>query len=286
MLVRERSTLAPPMTTSAAGEGGTLKLGCCSWSYHRSLEAKTIDFSEWLRICAQDLRVGGVDIIAEQMPKRTRAFLLETKKRCTDAQLTIISLSPGNDFGKPTAAARQAQVDSVKGWIDAAFILGAPCLRIFSGWPPKGQAAALWPAMVRCIRQVAAPAAAAGITLVIEPHNHGGFLPDSKSTLKLIRELDSPWVRINLDTGNYLEPDPYAGLEASMPYAPHVVAKIHHLSPAGQELEFDYDKIFAMLKRHRYHGFVTLEYEGKADELEYVPKAIAMLRRYAKQYAL
>lgn len=71
-----------------------------------------------------------------------------------------------------------------------------------------------------------------------------------------------------------------------MPFAPHVVAKIHRLSPEGEEMEFDYEKIFAMLKRHRYHGFVTVEYEGKEDELEYVPKAIAMLRRYALKYAL
>lgn len=263
-----------------------MKLGCCSWSYHRAMEAKRIDFSEWLRICAQDLRVGGVDIIAEQMPTRTKAFWLETKKRCTDYQLTIISLSPGNNFGKPTAKERQAEVDNINRWIDTAFIMGAPCLRIFSGWPPQERKAELWAPMVACIRHVAKTAAQAGITLVIEPHNHGGFLPDSATTLKLIREINSPWVRINLDTGNYLEADPYAGLEASMPFAPHVVAKIHHLSADGQELEFDYDKIFSMLKRHQYHGFVTVEYEGEADELAYVPKAIAMLRRFAKKYDL
>ena len=140
--------------------------------------------------------------------------------------------------------------------------------------------------MVACVCQVAKAAAQAGITLVVEPHNHGGFLPDSRSTLRLIRQVNSPWVRINLDTGNYCEPDLYAGLDASMPYAPHVVAKIHGLSRRGEEVEFDYDKIFAMLRRHRYHGFVTLEYEGKPDELAAVPRAIAMLRRYALKYGL
>lgn len=245
-----------------------------------------MSFAEWLRVCAEELHVGGVDIIAEQMPKQTKQFCLETKKRCTDYRLTIVSLSPGNDFGKPTAKARQAQVDAVNRWLEAAFILGSPCLRIFAGWPPPGQADALWPAMVRCIRQVAKTAASAGITLVVEPHNHGGFLSDARSTLRLIRELNSPWVRINLDTGNYPQPDLYAGLEASLPYAPHVVAKIHRLSPAGEELEFDYDKIFAMLKRHAYHGFVTLEYEGQLGEREGVPKAIAMLRRYAERHQL
>ena len=250
------------------------------------MEAKRLTFDEWLRICAEELGVGGVDIIAEQMPKRTKAFWLQTKKRCTDSQLTIASLSPGNNFGKPTAKARSAEVDNIRRWMDAALVMGAPCLRIFAGWPPQGRGAELWAPMVACIRAVAKTAAQAGITLVIEPHNHGGFLPDSRSTLRLIREVGSPWVRINLDTGNYHDPDIYAGLEASMPYSPHVVAKIHRLGPDGEEQEFDYDKIFAILHRHRYRGFLTLEYEGPTDELTSVPKAIAMLRRYAAKYSL
>ena len=263
-----------------------MKLSCCSWSYHRVMEAGRLDFNGWLCRCAEELRVGGVDIIAEQMPARTKRCWLETKKRCTDLQLTIVSLSPGNDFGKPSAAARRAQVENVKRWIDTAGIMGAPCVRIFAGWPPAGQAAALWPRMVQCIRTVAKTAAGLGITLAVEPHDRGGFLSTSAQTLALIREIDSPWVRINLDTGNYVEPDLYAGLEASLPHAPHVVAKVHGLTPDGEAQAFDFDRIFAMLKRRHYRGFVTLEYEGPADELTSVPKAIAMLQRYARKYAL
>lgn len=263
-----------------------MKLGCCSWSYHRAMEAGRIDFDDWLRICAEELRVGGVDIIAEHMPHRAKRGWLAVKKRCTDAQLTIVSLSPSNNFGRPSAAARRREVASVSRWIEAAFVMGAPCLRIFAGWPPAGQHDALWGAMVSCVRQVARAAAQAGVTLVIEPHDQGGFLPDSRRTLRLIREVDSPWVRINLDTGNYIEPNPYAGMEASLPFAPHVVAKIHRLGPDGEERELDYGKIFAMLRRQAYHGFVTVEYEGQADELAAVPKAVAMLRRYGRRYGL
>jgi sugar phosphate isomerase/epimerase len=244
------------------------------------MAAGRMRFWEWLRVCAQELHVGGVDIIAEQLPARTKRGLLETKKRCADLRLVIVSLSPTNDFGKPTVAARRVQVDILKRWVEAGFILGAPYLRIFAGWPPAGQGAVLWSAMVRCIRQVAAIAAQAGITLVVEPHNDGGFLPDARRTLALLRELDSAWVKINLDTGNYHSADPYADLEVSLPYAPHVVAKVRGLSPEGEEVELDYQRIFALLKRHAYQGFVTLEYEGP-EERKGVPLALAMLRRHA-----
>lgn len=263
-----------------------MKLGCCSWSYHRAMEAKRINFQDWLRICADELGVGGVDIIAEQMPTRTKAAYLETKKRCTDLQLTIASLSPSTSYGQPTAKARRQQVDLTRRWLDVALLMGAPCLRVFAGWPPKDQRQRLWAPMVACFRALAKPAAQAGITIVIEPHNDGGFLADSRTTLKLIRELNSPWVRINLDTGNYHDADLYAAIEASLPYAPHVVAKINKVGPDGAELTMEYGKIFSILKRHAYRGFVTVEYEGQEDELAFVPKTIAMLRRHARQAGL
>lgn len=260
-----------------------MKLGCCSWSYHRSLERRRLTFYEWLRLCSEELQVGGVDIIAEQMPSRTRRCWLEVRKRCTDGRLSIACLSPGNDFGKPTAIARRRQVDNVRRWIETAVILGAPCLRIFAGWAPPGEAARRWPRMVACVRRVARDAAQAGVTLVVEPHDEGGFLSTSRATLRLIHELESPWVRINLDVGNYREADLYGGLERSLPYAPHVVAKVHRLSPGGEELTLDYGRIFRMLKRRHYQGFITLEYEGQLDERIGVPKSLMMLRRYARR---
>ncbi len=261
-----------------------MKLACCSWSYHRALESKRINFDKWLQLCAEELGVGGVDIIAEQLPRRNKRFLVELKRRCADARLSIVSLSPSNNFGKSSYAERSTEVEQIIRWVDVAFVLGAPCVRIFAGWPPRAEYEVLWPKMVQCIQRAAKVAAQVGILLVVEPHNHGGFLYDSRTTLRLIREVGSPWVRINLDTGNLADPDPYAGIEACLPQAAHVVAKMHDLTQEGEDTRLDYRRIFKLLKRHKYHGFVTLEYEGKADELAIVPRALQMLRKYALQY--
>lgn len=259
---------------------GFIKIGCCSWSYQQALRSGRIAFGEWLRLCAEELAVDGVDLIAEQVPARTLRGWREIRKRCADLHLMIVALSPSNNFGHAAAATRRTEVDRVRRWIDAAVVLGAPYVRIFSGWAPADQHAALWKPMVSCVRASAAAAAQAGVTLVVEPHNHGGFLPDSQATLRLIREVQSPWVRVNLDVGNYVEPDRYAGIEATLPYAPHVVAKVREITASGG-LGLDYGRIFAMLRQRRYHGFVTLEYEGEPDAMRSVPKAIAVLRRYA-----
>ena len=93
-------------------------------------------------------------------------------------------------------------------------------------------------------------------------------------------------MKLNLDTGNYQDKDMYAALKKSMPYTTHMHAKIHKISKEGKELEFDYDKIFQILKDANYRGFLNVEYEGKEDELEYVPISIEMIKRYAFKYGI
>jgi len=268
-----------------------MKLGLCTWSYHKSLEAGKLDFIKLLEVSAKDLKVGGIDIIADHLPKTDKKSLISYKKMATDLQLTIACLSPGNNFGKPSLKERKDEVEAIKKWLEVGYILGAPVLRIFSGWPlPYEDREKLWPAMVDCIKECEKFAKETGIVLAIEPHNNGGFLPTAVDTLRLIEQINSEWVKINLDTGNYHDPDIYKAIEDTIAYASHIHAKCHHISDDGRELEFDYDKIFTILKKSGYRGFLSLEFEGQdlhqQDELLYIPKAIQMLKRYAQKYAL
>lgn len=267
-----------------------MKLGLCTWSCHKSLETGKLNFVKLLMFCANKLKIGGIDIIADHLPKTDKQSLLNYKKMALDLGLSIACLSPGNNFGKPTAEERRKEVEAVNSWIAAAHILGAPVLRIFSGWPwPYQNKQKLWPAMADCIRECAKEAKEAGIVLAIEPHNDGGFLPTAVDTLRLIKEIKSEWVKINLDTGNYQDPDNYKAIEDTIGYAPHIHAKVHKMSEDARELVFDFDRIFSIIKKANYRGFISLEFEGqdffKQDELTYIPKAIQMLKDYSQKYA-
>ncbi|MDD5495888.1 MAG: sugar phosphate isomerase/epimerase [Candidatus Omnitrophica bacterium] len=269
-----------------------MKLGLCSWSYNRTFASGKMDLEKCLKVCADELKVGGIDIIdvhfkggdnVANLVKDT-TYLMKIKKLATDLQITISAVSPGNSFGKDDPKDEKAEVDKINKWTDIAYILGAPNLRIFAGWAPKEKHEELWPKVVKSIKECAEYAAKKGITLAIESHNDGGYLPTSVETLKLLKDVDSPWVKLNLDTGNYQDPEPYAALKKSMPYVTHMHAKIHKLSPDCKELEFDYDKIFKVLKESNYRGFFNVEYEGIEEEIEYVPKSFEMIRRFMKKY--
>lgn len=268
-----------------------MKLGLCSWSCHKSLESGNLDFKGLLEFCAKELKLGGIDIIADHLPKIDKKSLISYKKMATDLQLTIACLSPGNNFGHSKQEERDKEAAAVKRWLEVGFILGAPVLRIFAGWPrPEEDREKLWPAMVDCIKACEEKAKETGIVLAIEPHNDGGFLPTSQDTLRLIREINSEWVKINLDTGNYQDTDNYRGIEDTIVYAPHIHAKVHHISEDGRALEFDYDRIFSIIKKADYRGFLSLEFEGQdmhnQDEFTFIPKAVGMLKKYAQKYGI
>jgi sugar phosphate isomerase/epimerase len=268
-----------------------MKLGLCTWSYHKSLESGKLKFIKLLEVCAKELKIGGIDIIADHLPKTDKRSLIGYKKLACDLQLTIACLSPGNNFGKPKGEERKKEVETIKKWLEVGFILGAPVLRIFSGWPwPYEDKEKLWPYMVECIRTCEKEAKKTGIVLAIEPHNDGGFLPTAVDTLRLIKEINSEWVKVNLDTGNYQDADNYKAIEDTIIYAPHIHAKVHRLSEDGKELVFDYERIFSIIKKVGYRGFLSLEFEGQdffqQDEFTYIPEAIQMLKDYAARYEI
>ncbi|MBN1354248.1 MAG: sugar phosphate isomerase/epimerase [Candidatus Omnitrophica bacterium] len=263
-----------------------MKLGLCSWSYNRTFDAGKMDLEKLLHVCADELKVGGIDIIDVHLKSQEPGYLLKIKKLATDLQITISAVSPGNSFGKDNEADEKAEVEKICKWTDTAYLLGAPNLRIFAGWAPPERHKELWPKVVKSIKECAKYAEKKGVVLAIESHNDGGYLPTSVETHRLLEDVNSPWVKLNLDTGNYKDRDMYAALEKSIPYTTHMHAKIHKMSKDGKELEFDYDKIFGILKRANYRGFFNVEYEGKEDELTYVPISLGMVRRFIKKYEM
>jgi hypothetical protein len=54
-----------------------------------------------------------------------------------------------------------------------------------------------------------------GVLLALE--NHWGLGPTPEGLLRIVKAVDSPWLKILMDTGNFLE-DPYDKLEMIVPF--------------------------------------------------------------------
>jgi sugar phosphate isomerase/epimerase len=129
--------------------------------------------------------------------------------------------------------------------------------------------------VIDCFQKCLPTAEKCGVTMGLENHWGLGRMPEG--VLRIVEEVNSPWLRVTCDIGNFLE-DPYDKLEAIAKYATLVHAKTYYGGGLWYTLELDYPRIGAILRNHKYHGYVTLEFEGKEDPRIAVPKSLAVLR--------
>ena len=57
--------------------------------------------------------------------------------------------------------------------------------------------------------------------------NHWGLTTKVENVIRIHKAVNSPWLGVNLDTGNYPE-DPYPGITTLAPYASIVQAKTYY----------------------------------------------------------
>ncbi len=95
--------------------------------------------------------------------------------------------------------------------------------------------------------------------------------------LDLMQRANSPWIGINLDTGNFVSDDPYGDLEKCIPYAVNVQVKMTIKKTGGKSEPTDMARIAELLKDGGYQGFVILEFE-EDKPYEHIPAALDALK--------
>jgi len=115
-----------------------------------------------------------------------------------------------------------------------------------------------------------------GVTMGLE--NHWGLGRTAKGVLRVVDGVKSQWLQVTLDTGNFLE-NMYEQIELLAPQAALVQAKTYYGGGLWYTLDIDYERVVKVLRKHRYRGYVSLEFEGKEDPKTGVPRSLATLRK-------
>jgi len=256
-----------------------MKLGCICGTFNRSFNAGTMDQVRFLARCAEDLQVAGVELQDIHFPQTRPAYLQSLRRTAKSLGLTIASVGVHNDFGHVDETFNQSEKTKVKQWIEVAEQLGAPLVRVFAGLPEGGpaQSGVRWPAMIDALREVAAFAGHAGLRLGLENHNHGAFTPTAAEFLRVLTEVNSPYLVPLLDTGNFV--DGWPSIEKTLGRAAHVHAKFWKVGPDGSDETLDYPRIVSGLRAAGYDGWVSFEYETPEPEATGIPRALAFLKR-------
>jgi L-ribulose-5-phosphate 3-epimerase len=240
----------------------------------------------------------GVEILHIQMGDDSNAALQKIKRHAHSVGLPLMGFSTHQGFVTPDRQERSNNVQKTLYQIDVAYRLGIPTMRINTGrwgtiksfdeFMSKGgkeptlsghseEEAFKW--VIDSIEKLLPRAEECGVVLGLE--NHWGLGRTAGGVLKIVEAIKSPWLQMTLDTGNFLE-DSYAQMEqmasSSVPIA-LVQAKTYYGGGRWYALELDYSRIAAILKKHNYRGWISLEFEGNDDSATGVPKSLELLRK-------
>ena len=272
----------------------TNRIAVSTYSYWRYRADSKLQIEDCLALAA-DMGFDAVEILEKQMHRKDHAYLQSLKRLALLAGLDLCGLSTHQTFLSPKIDQRQANIEITIASIELAYALGIPTVRINTGrWgtiqdfdelmKQRGLEPPLpgytdedaFPWVVEAIEKCLPTAEKCGVVLGLE--NHWGLARTPEGLLRIVDAVHSPWLGVTLDTGNFLE-EPYERLDKIAPQATYVHAKTYYGGGVWYALDLDYDRIAAMLRKHRYHGYVSLEYEGQEDAQTAVPKSLALLRK-------
>lgn len=211
------------------------------------------------------------------------AYLADLKKRAEDVGVTNhLIMVDGANISDLDDTKRKAAVESHYAWVDAAKYLGCRSIRVNLGiLEMPGTAADEAKASVDGYGRLLEYGDKTGINIIVE--NHIGRSCNAQWLVGIMKEVNHPQAGVLPDFGNFcinrtkpvtqdiagymatkcLETyDVYKGVEELMPYAKGVSAKTHKFNAAGDEAELDFKRLFSIIKKSGFKGYVGIEYEG------------------------
>jgi len=243
---------------------------------------------------AARLGFDGVDVLLIQMEDQGKGALNKIKRHALINGMDLCCMSTHQGYVYPDKARRQKNIDLTIEQIEIAYQLGIPIIRLNTGrWGTSGNFDELmanrgiepvlagyteddgfkW--VIDSIEKCLPAAEKCGVILGLE--NHWGLARTPEGLLRIVNAIDSPWLQVLLDTGNFLE-EPYDKLEMCAPQTVFMQAKTYYGGGLWYTLDLDYPRIGRIMKKHNFRGYVSLEFEGNEDWKTAVPKSLALLR--------
>ena len=278
----------------ASGARGGNPIAVSTYSYWRYGVGRRLSIAECIRLAGQ-MGFDGVEILEKQMREKDNAACQKLKQLAAIEGLALCGLSTHQDFISPDRADRKRNVEITRRSIELAYRLGIPMMRVNTGrWGTSRSFTALmknrgvepplpghtdedaYPWVIDSLSQCVATAKKCGVTLGLE--NHWGLGLTPQGVRRIVKAVDSPWLRVTMDTVNFLE-DPYARLKLLAPQTVFVQAKTYFGGGVWYTLDLDYARIAKILRDVKYRGWISLEYEGRESGRTAIPKSLALLRK-------
>lgn len=236
----------------------------------------------------------GIEFLLMQMQSEDNGYLQKLKRQAFHAGLDIMGFSTHQGFVFPDKNKRDEEITLTIRQLELAYQLGIPTMRLNTGrWNTtasfddlmanKGIEPNLpgytddqgfeW--VIDAIEKCLPTAEKCGVVLGLE--NHWGLGRTAEGVLRIVDAVNSPWLQITSDTGNFLERQ-YEQLEMMAPKTSLIQAKTYFGGGKWYTLDIDYKRVAEIFRKVGYKGYVSVEFEGNEDPMTAVPKSLELIR--------
>jgi sugar phosphate isomerase/epimerase len=254
---------------------------------------------QWLELAGQ-LDLDGVELYPRFFASLDPGYLRQVGQALTDNGLQMPMLCNSPDFTQLEVASRAREVEATRRMIGLTAELGGRYCRVLSGQNRPGldaEEALGW--VIEALTSLVRDAEASGVVLVIENHYKDGlwlypeFAQSHARYLAILDAVDSPWLRVQYDPSNAIVAgeDQYDLLERVLPRVATVQASdrtveggtVEDLRRLSADPQYgyapflkhgvigrglnDYDRIFGMLAKSGWDGWVSIE-DGDGGTIE------------------
>lgn len=281
-----------------------MKLSLSSWSFYPLTSKGEMDVVEVVDK-AKELGFSAVEIVdASFLPiedlEEQKKIARKIRARADELGMPINCYAIGAVLYYDNDEDSAREVERVKGQLDLAKILGCSVMRhdCLYGIPKESKARSfdlMLPTIAKNIREITEYGEKLGIKTCVE--NHGYEVNYSDRLERLFNAVNHPNFGLLVDFGNFSVVDePNVPAVARLaPYAIHVHAKDMLISAEEKEgfnptrnLNYfqgtpvgtgtiDIVRCLKIMKRAKYEGYLTIEYEGKGDIIEGIVKSHSYL---------
>lgn len=287
---------APTTSAEIPGPRQTHPIVLSTYSLWRFRNDELRDFDKCIDL-ADEFGFDGVELLLYQLEQNellSHSKLMSYKRRALSLGLPLVGMSTHQGFVTPDREKRKQNIDRTIGQIEMAYKLGIPAMRVNTGrWGTSGSFDVLmknrgiepplegytdedaYPWVIEALEACIPTAEKCGVVMALENHWGLGLTPEG--ILRIVNAVDSPWLQITTDTGNFLE-DPYERLEKIAPQTIFVQAKTYYGGGQWYSLDLDYPRIGKILQKHNYRGYISLEFEGMEDYRTAIPKSLELMR--------
>jgi len=253
--------------------GHKFKLSLNLYSFNQLLQSGEIDLFDVLEFCAA-YNFDAIDPTGYYFPGYPEvpsdSYINEFKREAFLLGLDISGTGVRNDFANPDLASRHADINMIKEWIKASAKLGIPNLRVFAG-NNKHEGYSrdqVFEWMSIDLKECCEFGKQYGVICSLQ--NHNDFIKTARDVQRIFEMVESEWMGLNLDIGSYRQNDPYLEIEKSIGYAVTWQIK-ENVWIDGKETPTDFEKLFKIIKKSSYRGYLPIETLGEGDPYKKVP---------------